>query len=241
MDEATFKAKAQNLGNNIHKIKQNVKNIQKMITQISSLNDCKKFQEHLQKIFEETNNLARMSTEQLKELNSFDQSDLEKSRWKTQCDALQEQLKKALLRLTEAQAAAVEKESEVMKKCSVRCNAEGQGGEKSPAQSLAMLEQQQIIKDMEERAEALRKLETDIVEIHELFKEVAILVHDQGQTINEVEINTEDAKNYVEKGLAELKEADKLKRKSRKKQCFIAIVCAVVLLTIIIIVAVVMS
>ena len=60
----------------------------------------------LQKLFQETNNLAKISSEQLKEVNTHPEED---SQWQAQRDALQEGLKKALLRLHKAQAAAAEK------------------------------------------------------------------------------------------------------------------------------------
>ena len=87
----------------------------------------------------------------------------------------------------------------------------------------------------------MRKLETDIVDINQLFKEVAVLVHDQGQTVDDVEKRTGDARDLVEKGLDELKQADKMKRKLRKKQVIIAIICAVVLVIIIIVLALALS
>ena len=238
MDADAFRTKSQNLGNNIHKIKQNVKNIQKMIAQIGSANDCKRFQEHLQKLFQETNNLAKISSEQLKEVNTHPEED---SQWQAQRDALQEGLKKALLRLHKAQAAAAEKEGELLKRYSAQEGLSGQNGDGSPGQRLAMAEEQQNIQDLETRAEALRKLETDIVDINQLFKEVAVLVHDQGQTVDDVEKRTGDARDLVEKGLDELKQADKMKRKSRKKQFIIAIIFAVVLVIIIIVLALALS
>ena len=240
MDADSFKAKTQNLGNNIHKIKQNVKNIQKMIAQIGSGSDCKKFQEHLQKLFEETNNLARISSEQWKEVSSLRPNVGEDKQWQAQLNTLQEGLKKALLRLHQAQEAAAKKEGEVLKRYSQEEEASGHNGQ-DPSQSLAMMEHQQNIQDLEARAEAFRKLEADIVDINQLFREVAVLVHEQGQTLDDVEKNTGNSRDLVEQGLNELKQAEKLKRKSRKKQCIIAIVCAVVLLIIIIVLASVFS
>ena len=241
MDADSFKAKTQNLGNNIHKIKQNVKNIQKMIAQIGSRSDCKKFQEHLQKLFEETNNLARISSEQWKEVNSLRPNVGEDKQCQAQLNTLQEGLKKALLRLHQAQEAAAEKEGEVLQRYSGQEEAATGHKVQDPSQRLAMMEHQQSIQDLEARAEAFRKLEADIVDINQLFREVAVMVHDQGQTVDDVEKNTGNARDLVEQGLNELKQAEKLKRKSRKKQCIIAIVCAVVLLIIIVVLAIAFS
>ena len=240
-DAEEFRAKSQKLGNNIHKIKQNVKNIQKMTAQIGSGSDCKRFQEHLQKLFQGTNNLAKISREQLKEVISYQNTHSEDSQWQTQCDALQQGLKKALLRLHQAQVAAAEKEEELLKRYSAQEGLSDQNRDGAPGQSLAIAEEQQNIQDLETRAEALRKLEADIVDINQLFKEVAVLVHDQGQKVDDVEKRTGDARDLIEKGLDELKQADKMKGKSRKKQCIIAIICAVVLVIIIIILALSLS
>ena len=46
-------------------------------------------------------------------------------------------------------------------------------------QTLAMLEEEQNIQQLEQRELAVRQLEADIMDVNQIFKDLANLVHDQ--------------------------------------------------------------
>ena len=55
-----------------------------------------------------------------------------------------------------------------------------EGGEgRTQSQSLAMLEEEQNIQQLEQRELAVRQLEADIMDVNQIFKDLANLVHDQ--------------------------------------------------------------
>ena len=55
-----------------------------------------------------------------------------------------------------------------------------EGGEgRSQSQTLAMLEEEQNIQQLEQRENAVRQLEADIMDVNQIFKDLANLVHDQ--------------------------------------------------------------
>ncbi|CAF1645124.1 unnamed protein product, partial [Adineta steineri] len=61
-------------------------------------------------------------------------------------------------------------------------------------QAVLPIEQEVDMRSLRERDEQLRELETNIVEVNELFKDVAKLVHEQGGVIDSIDqhiINTE--------------------------------------------------
>ena len=53
------------------------------------------------------------------------------------------------------------------------------GEERSQSQTLAMLEEEQNIQRLEQRELAVRQLEADIMDVNQIFKDLANLVHDQ--------------------------------------------------------------
>lgn len=76
------------------------------------------------------------------------------------------------------------------------------------------------------------KLEKSIVELHQMFTDMAILVTQQGEMLNKIEYSIENAEQYVEKGNRELVKANKTRRKMRKKYFLIGLVVMAVLVVI---------
>ncbi|XP_078495795.1 syntaxin-12 isoform X1 [Ciona intestinalis] len=84
---------------------------------------------------------------------------------------------------------------------------------------------------LEERERELQKLESDIVDVNIIFKDLAKIVEDQGEMIDSIEANVEAAHERVDKGKSELGHAVKNQKKSRKKK----LICGIILLVLIII------
>ena len=80
-----------------------------------------------------------------------------------------------------------------------------------------------------ERAEEVRQLERSVMEINEMFRDLAGMVQEQGVIIDTIESNTAEAAVYTEEGVKEIDKAAEYQKKSRKKMIWI-LVCAVVIL-----------
>ncbi|KAG8597449.1 hypothetical protein GDO81_002284 [Engystomops pustulosus] len=93
----------------------------------------------------------------------------------------------------------------------------------------------QALNEIESRHKDIMKLESSIRELHDLFMDIAMLVETQGEMINNIEKNVENAVDYIEHAKEETKKAVKYQSKSRRKMIFI-IICVVVLLLILIII-----
>lgn len=94
-----------------------------------------------------------------------------------------------------------------------------------------------------ERAEEVRQLERSVMEINEMFRDLAGMVQEQGVIIDTIESNTAEAAIYTEEGVKEIDKAADLQKKSRKKMIWI-LVCAVVIfiaVAVIVVVPVVIS
>ncbi len=50
---------------------------------------------------------------------------------------------------------------------------------------------------LQEREERIRQLESDILDVNEIFRDLGQLVHEQGETIDTIEANVEQAYNQV--------------------------------------------
>lgn len=93
----------------------------------------------------------------------------------------------------------------------------------------------EIYKDIQERHTQILELERSIVELHQLFTDMAVLVNVQGEIIDSIEMHVSKADTYIEKGVDQLKEANTLQKKSRKKKCFILICCMMIILIIMVV------
>ncbi|XP_044131562.1 syntaxin-2 isoform X1 [Bufo gargarizans] len=89
----------------------------------------------------------------------------------------------------------------------------------------------QALNEIESRHKDIMKLESSIRELHDMFMDIAMLVETQGEMINNIEKNVENAVDYIEHAKEETKKAVKYQSKSRRKMIFI-IICVVILLLI---------
>ncbi|XP_065911649.1 syntaxin-7-like [Dysidea avara] len=111
------------------------------------------------------------------------------------------------------------------------------GSKYYPSQQTVLLDTTQA-DQREIEAEELRVLERDIVDLNDIFKDVAVMVNEQGEDINAIERNVETAGHKVERGNSQLKKAVELARSNRKLKfclfgCCIAVAVAIILAVVI--------
>lgn len=70
-----------------------------------------------------------------------------------------------------------------------------------------MMEDESAMEEVREREQAIRQLESDILDVNQIFKELATMVHEQGETIDSIEANIEQAHIQVEEGVTQLSQA----------------------------------
>ena len=81
----------------------------------------------------------------------------------------------------------------------------------------------QQLADIEARHADLMKLETSIKELHHMFLDMAMLVEGQGELMDRIEYQVELARDYVDQGTRELKQAVKTQETIRKKKTMIVV------------------
>lgn len=90
-----------------------------------------------------------------------------------------------------------------------------------------------------ERETEIRNIEQSVGELNELFRDVAHIVHDQGEQLDIISENVEGVRTDTQGADRELRSASRYQKSSRNKACCLLIILAVVLT--IVILAVVMS
>ncbi|KXJ29073.1 syntaxin-1A [Exaiptasia diaphana] len=83
----------------------------------------------------------------------------------------------------------------------------------------------QALGDIEARHRDIISLEKSIQELHEMFQDMYMLVESQGEMIDRIEFNVEQAVDYVQSAKTDTKKAMKYQSKARRKKiCIVAII-----------------
>ncbi|KAI7755806.1 hypothetical protein M8C21_021047 [Ambrosia artemisiifolia] len=75
------------------------------------------------------------------------------------------------------------------------------------------------ISEIQERHDAVKDIEKNLIELHQIFLDMAALVEAQGQQLNDIENHVAHASSFVHRGTEQLVEARELQKSSRKWAC----------------------
>ncbi|XP_041719361.1 syntaxin-2 isoform X2 [Coregonus clupeaformis] len=95
----------------------------------------------------------------------------------------------------------------------------------------------QALNEIESRHQDIIRLESSIRELHAMFMDMAMLVENQGDMVNNIEKNVSNAAEYIGRAKEETKKAVRYQKKSRRKLFWLAICVALGLLILVIIIA----
>lgn len=87
----------------------------------------------------------------------------------------------------------------------------------------------ETIEENQQRHEAVKEIQRSLVELHQVFLDMAVMVENQGEQMNNIEQNVVNAGAYINGGTKELDRANKLK-KGRNWACWIGAVVLIFLL-----------
>uniref|UniRef100_N1R4N9 Syntaxin-132 n=1 Tax=Aegilops tauschii TaxID=37682 RepID=N1R4N9_AEGTA len=76
------------------------------------------------------------------------------------------------------------------------------------------------VAEIQERHDAVRDLERKLLELQQIFLDMAVLVEAQGDMINHIETHVSNATNHIQQGVGALQNAKKLQKNSRKWMCY---------------------
>ncbi|CAF3982111.1 unnamed protein product [Rotaria sp. Silwood2] len=186
------------LSTNLTKISNNVTDLEKLVQKLGTPEDSEPLRERYHRLQHETKILMQQTNDALQELNNTRTlTEADQRRKKTLTENLPKQYLATLNRFQEAQRIGARKEKESLDRARA-ISFRQHGISDSPfaddfvatptydqfqRQAVLPIEQEVDMRALRERDEQLRELETNIVEVNELFKDVAKLVHDQGAVI----------------------------------------------------------
>ncbi|KAJ8668529.1 hypothetical protein QAD02_010192 [Eretmocerus hayati] len=244
--EQDFSRLAQSIGTSILKISQNVSSMQKMVNQLGSSADSQELRNQLHQIQHYTQQLAKDTNGCLKELSDLanvagSNSPGEQRQQKMQKERLYDEFTAALNSFQSVQRLAASKEKDMIKKAKANVGI-GMFGERKQEtlielqdnRSQKQLQQQQQqdemnIRMLEEQEANIRQLESDINNVNKIFKDLGVLVHQQGEVIDSIEASVERTEVFVSEGTTQLRQASTYKNQLRKKKCILMIIGASIL------------
>ncbi|KAI3863107.1 hypothetical protein MKW98_015565 [Papaver atlanticum] len=92
------------------------------------------------------------------------------------------------------------------------------------------------VAEIQERRDSVRELEKKLFDLHEVFRDISVLVEAQGDFLDNIEIQVANTKDHVQSGNDSLKTAKSLQRKSRKcmmiATILVLIIAAIIVLSV---------
>eukprot|EP00741_Cyanophora_paradoxa_P004803 tig00000829_g4660.t1 len=86
---------------------------------------------------------------------------------------------------------------------------------------------------IQERAKAIRDVETSVQEVNEIMRDLAVIVSDQGVMLDSIESNIVSAQERTGAAVKELGKASEYQRRSRRAGCILLVVALIVSLVIV--------
>ncbi|XRB24039.1 syntaxin [Pseudoscourfieldia marina] len=103
----------------------------------------------------------------------------------------------------------------------------------------AMLEQGrgrvlEAVAELQERHEAIRELERGLLDLHQCFLDMAVLVDRQGELLDNIEANVKKSLDHVVAGQKQLVQAKSLQQNTRKWMCWALIILLIIVCVIVV-------
>ncbi|XWS49284.1 hypothetical protein CRYUN_Cryun13aG0150700 [Craigia yunnanensis] len=90
---------------------------------------------------------------------------------------------------------------------------------------------------IEEREQGIQEIQQQIGEVNEIFKDLAVLVHEQGTIIDDIGTHTENSQAATVQAKSQLVKAAKTQRSNSSLTCLLLVIFGIVLLIVIIVLA----
>ncbi|KEH39018.1 hypothetical protein MtrunA17_Chr2g0322801 [Medicago truncatula] len=90
------------------------------------------------------------------------------------------------------------------------------------------------VEEIQERHDAVKEIEKKLLDLHQIYLDMAVLVEAQGEILDNIESQVNNAVDHVQRGTTALQSAKKLQKNSRKWMC-IAIIILLIIVAIIVV------
>lgn len=104
-------------------------------------------------------------------------------------------------------------------------------------QQQLLLFEEENTKLAENREQEVTKIVKSIVDLHDIFKDLAHMVQEQGTVLDRIDYNIEETQTKVSEGYKQLQKAEKYQRKNRKVCCILTLATAFIFMFIVLIIS----
>lgn len=229
-DPFTYKQLVNAISLNIQSIAKNVSEIQEIILQLRGFQNTAELRSRLESKQQHTNHICKETAKYIRLVSSTSAPSAvaEQKYRKTQVERLMADFSSILnsFQLAQRDAADLSKEQYAQEARSLS-NEDGnilinlQGPMEQQTQAVIATEE---LQEIQEREDAIRQLEADIVDVNMIFKDLGTLVHEQGDLIDCIEANVEQAETHVVEGNMQLLQATQSVSSARKKKLILGVV-----------------
>jgi len=94
---------------------------------------------------------------------------------------------------------------------------------------------QHAVADIKDKYKDILRLERSVEMVHQMFVDMQMLVQAQGEMLDNIELNIQDAKDYMQKGVKQLDNAKKSHKIYKKYRCCLLIVLLVILVLVVVV------
>lgn len=228
---------------NITTITQNVAKLQKMSNYIGTQRDVPEMHHQMTDILESTRVLIRDTNGNIKQLGNLDGGTPQESRKRRmEQEKLSQDFQAVLRSFQSCQRVTINKERESVR--TQRAHSIGRGGggghdgydedasliDENRRQEAHMMDAQVDDQSafIEEREEGIKQLESTMLEVNDIFKDLGNIVTEQGEMLDNIEYNMTATSTHVENGTEQLGKASRYQKKARKKMMCLLVIVVVV-------------
>jgi syntaxin 16 len=97
-----------------------------------------------------------------------------------------------------------------------------------------LIELEERERDVDERSTQITKIAKSVTELNSIFKELAVLVIDQGTVLDRIDYNLEQVSVKTQEATRQLEKADRAQRSGRAMKCIMALIIGIFILIVII-------
>ncbi|ERN19555.1 hypothetical protein AMTRI_Chr02g256990 [Amborella trichopoda] len=240
----------------VFQINTSVSSFQRLVNTLGTPKDTPELREKLHKTRQHIGQLVKETSAKLKAASETDQY-TEVSASKKIADAkLAKDFQAVLKEFQKAQRMAAERETaytpfvpQAVLPTSFTASELDISPDKTPEQRALLVEsrrQEVLLLDndiafndavIEEREQGIQEIQQQIGEVNEIFKDLAVLVHEQGVMIDDIDSNVEGSYSATAQAKSQLAKAAKTQKSNSSLTCLLLVIFGVVLLIVIIVLA----
>ncbi|KAI9797799.1 MAG: hypothetical protein M1833_005302 [Piccolia ochrophora] len=239
-DDPEFNRLTQQLSNQLFSLQSNTGNLSNQVALLGTKRDTERVRERVHDLLEQTRDSFKEVGEGVKKVQAWE--DVNKSQKYTQ-QKLSREFQSTLQEFQTVQRSALEKQR--ASASAARTAQDDPSSPTSPSQ-----QQQQLLGDQQEqdqlrlapqdevdfqdsliveRESEIRNIEQSVGELNELFRDVAHIVHEQGEQLDIISDNVQGVHTDTQGADRELRTASRYQKNARSKMCCLLLVLAAIL------------